>query len=104
MSKRRAVILSVTVEGRSQADTARLYEVSESFVSRLLARYRAEGDAAFEPRSRRPNTTPTQTSASTVELITNLRVQLTTKGLDAGPETIGWHLEELPALIAQWSD
>jgi len=92
MSKRRAVILSVTIEGRSQADTARLYDVSESFVSRLLARYRAEGDTAFEPRSRRPHTTPTATPDTTVELITNLREELATDGLDAGPETIAWHL------------
>jgi transposase len=52
MSKRRAVILAVTVEGLTQAETARRYEASETFVSRLLARYRTEGDAAFEPRSR----------------------------------------------------
>ena len=92
MSKRRAVVLLVTIEGRSQAETARLYNVSEAFVSRLLARYRAEGDAAFEPRSRRPHTSPTQLPPTMVELITNLRQQLVAKGLDAGPETIAWHL------------
>ena len=92
MSKRRAVVLSVTIEGRSQAETARLYNVSEAFVSRLLARYRAEGDAAFESRSRRPHTSPTQLPPTMVELITNLRQQLVAKGLDAGPETIAWHL------------
>jgi transposase InsO family protein len=92
MSKRRAVVLSVTIEGRSQAETARLYNVSEAFVSRLLARYRVEGDAAFEPRSRRPHTSPTQLPPTMVELITNLRQQLVAKGLDAGPETIAWHL------------
>ena len=92
MSKRRAVVLSVTVEGRSQADTARLYGVSEAFVSKLLARYRTEGDAAFEPRSRRPHTSPNELDSDTVDLITNLRETLTGKGLDAGPETIAWHL------------
>lgn len=92
MSKRRAVILSVTIEGRSQAETARLYDVSESFVSRLLARYRSEGDAAFEPRSRKPINSPTRLTGETVELITNLRRQLVSQGLDAGPETIAWHL------------
>ncbi len=92
MSKRRAVILSVTIEGRPQAETARLYDVSESFVSRLLARYLTEGDAAFEPRSRRPRNSPTRLSSDTVELITNLRQQLSSDGLDAGPSTIAWHL------------
>ena len=92
MSKRRAVILSVTVQGLSQAETARLYGLSEATVSRVLARYRTEGDSAFEPRSRRPGTSPTKTPAATVELITNLRVELAAQGLDAGPETMAWHL------------
>ncbi len=35
MSKRRSIILSVTVQGLSQAEAARLYEVSEATVSRL---------------------------------------------------------------------
>jgi transposase InsO family protein len=93
MSTRRAVILSVTVEGLSQAETARLYEVSESYVSRLLARYHAEGDAAFEPRSRRPTTSPAALGADVVTLIVNLRQDLTDRGLDAGPVTIAWHLQ-----------
>ena len=93
MSLRRSVILSVTVEGLTQAETARRYEVSESFVSRLLARWRVEGDAAFEERSRRPLTSPTAIPAGTVELILNLREQLTGDGLDAGPATIVWHLQ-----------
>jgi transposase InsO family protein len=93
MSKRRGVIVSVTVEGLSQAETARLYGISEATVSRLLARYRAEGDAAFEPRSRRPQSSPTATPAATVELITTLRRWLVAEGLDAGPATIAWHLE-----------
>lgn len=99
MSKRRAVILSVVVEGLSQAETARLYSVSEATVSRLLARYREEGDAAFEPRSRRPKTSPTETPARVVELIVNLRRELTTQGLDAGPATIAWHLETHHATV-----
>lgn len=93
MSKRRAVILSVVVEGLSQAEAARFFEVSETFVSRLLARYRAEGDSAFEPRSRRPVSSPTATSAQVVERIVGLRRELTAQGLDAGPHTIAWHLK-----------
>lgn len=94
MSLRRAVILSVTVEGLSQAETARLYDVSESFVSRLLTRWRDEGDAAFEPRSRRPHTSTNALDAHVVELIVNLRLELDGQGLDAGPQTIAWHLQE----------
>ena len=58
MSKARLVITAVVVEGRSQGEVARAYGVSQGWVSRLVARYRAEGEAAFEPRSRRPKTSP----------------------------------------------
>jgi len=94
MSKRRAIITAVTVEGISQAEAARRYQVSESTVSRLMARYRAEGDAALEPRSRRPHSSPTEIPDEVVGLIVNLRDDLTGQGLDAGPETIGWHLAQ----------
>ena len=93
MSKRRSIILSVVVEGLSQAETARLYGVSKGWVSKLIARYRLEGDAAFEPGSRRPKTSPNKTPAETVELIVELRRTLTSQGLDAGAETIRWHLQ-----------
>lgn len=93
MSKARLIITAVVLEGRSQAQVARDYRVSQAWVSRLVARYRTEGDKAFEPRSRRPLTRPDATSDSTVELVIELREQLTTAGLDAGADTIAWHLE-----------
>ena len=92
MSKARLVIMAVVVEGRTHADAAAAYGMSRSWVSRLVARWRVEGDAAFEPRSRRPHTSPGRTDESVVELIIGLRRQLTEAGLDAGPDTIGWHL------------
>ena len=94
MSKRRAAILSVVVEGRTQAETARQHKVSESTVSRWVARYRAEGDTAFEARSRRPRTAPAAIPDETVELVVNLRAGLSAQGLDAGPHTISWHLQQ----------
>ena len=94
MSKRRAAILSVVVEGRTQAQTARQHKVSESTVSRWVARYRAEGDTAFESRSRRPRTAPAAIPDETVELVVNLRSELSALGLDAGPHTIAWHLQQ----------
>jgi transposase InsO family protein len=57
-----------------------------------LARHRAEGEAAFEPRSRRPKTSPAAIPAETAELIVQLRKELAGRGLDAGPDTIAWHL------------
>jgi transposase InsO family protein len=92
MSKARLVITAVTAEGLSQGEAARRYGVSQGWISRLLARYRAEGEAAFEPRSRRPKTSPNAISPDTVALIIALRKDLSGQGLDAGPHTIAWHL------------
>lgn len=91
MSKRRLVITAV-LAGRSQSEVARTYGVAQGWISRLMARYRREGAAAFEPRSRVPKTSPKATPASTVELVVSLRTRLTNAGLDAGADTIGWHL------------
>src|SRR5215472_8399991 len=93
MSKARLVITAVMVEELSQGEAARRYGVSQGWVSKLMARYREEGEAAFEPRSRRPRTSPNAASPDTVELIVRLRKELAGQGLDAGPHTIAWHLE-----------
>jgi transposase InsO family protein len=94
MSKARSIIMSVVVEGRTQADTARLYEVSRSWVSKLVGRYHTEGDTAFQPRSRRPRTSPQALTPATVGLIINLRRSLGDRGLDNGPHTVSWHLQQ----------
>jgi transposase InsO family protein/transposase-like protein len=91
MSKRRLVITAV-LAGGSQSEVARRYGVSQPWISRLMARYRIEGEAAFEPRSRRPHTSPSAVPDQTVELVLRLRKELTEQGLDSGPETICWHL------------
>jgi transposase len=93
MSRARLVITAVTVEKRPVSEVARSYGVARSWIYTLLARYRAEGDAAFEPRSRRPGTSPRAISADTADLIVRLRKELTDQGMDAGPVTIAWHLE-----------
>ncbi|MGX9789637.1 IS481 family transposase [Mycobacterium sp. MMS18-G62] len=94
MSKARLVITAVVVEGRSQSEVARAYGVSQPWISRLVARYRAEGEAAFTPRSRRPHTSPARLAQSTIEVIIELREKLLSKGLDNGPHTIAWHLAQ----------
>ena len=91
MSKRRLVITAV-LAGQSQSEVARTYGVSQGWISRLMARYRDEGEAAFEPRSRAPKTNPGATAPESVELVLRLRKQLEESGLDAGADTIDWHL------------
>ena len=39
-------------------EVARDYGVSRRWVQKLVARYQLEGEAAFEPRSRRPHRSP----------------------------------------------
>ena len=94
MSKARLVITAVLVEGRRVGEVSAAYGVARSWIYELLARYRAEGDGAFEPRSRRPLASPSALPQATVELIIGLRRQLAGQGLDAGAHTIAWHLAE----------
>jgi transposase InsO family protein len=93
VSRARLVITAITTQGLSQAEAARTFGLSEAWVSRLMARWRREGEAAFEPRSRRPKTSPNATGSDVVELIVTLREQLSQAGHDAGADTVRWHLE-----------
>jgi transposase InsO family protein len=93
VSKARLVITAVVLEGRPAAQVAAEYGVSKSWLYELLTRYRDEGEAAFEPRSRRPLHSPNATAAATVELVCQLRKELSEAGHDAGPATLAWHLQ-----------
>ncbi|MCB1258760.1 MAG: helix-turn-helix domain-containing protein, partial [Microthrixaceae bacterium] len=64
-----------------------------SWVYGLKARYEAEGETALQPQSRRPKTSPTALATGVVDLIVGIRKDLADARLDAGPETIAWHLE-----------
>ena len=93
VSSRRLVIESV-LSGMSQAEVARRYGVTQGWISKLMARYRAEGDAAFEPRSTAPKQVANATDSKTVAIVVQIRDDLTRRGVDAGAQTIGWHLEK----------
>ena len=93
MSRARLVITALVVEKQTVAEVAARYGVHRSWVYRLKARYDDIGEAAFEPLSRRPHTTPTAIAATVVELVRRLRKELSEAGLDAGPDTIAWHLD-----------
>jgi transposase InsO family protein len=102
----RLVVTAVVVEGRSKSEVARDYRVSRRWVQRLVARYQTEGEVAFEPRSRRPNTSPQRVSETLEDQIVELRKQLLELGLDAGAVTIAFHLRrssvEPPAVSTIW--
>lgn len=88
----RLVLTAVVIQKRPVAEVAATYNVHRSWVYKLLARYRAEGETALEARSRRPKTSPRALDEATVRAILTWRTQLTQTGHDAGPGTIAHHL------------
>jgi transposase InsO family protein len=93
MSRARVAVLQVVSKQLTVTAAAAESGISRRHLQRLLARYRAGGLEALEPRSRRPKTTPIATPAEVRGRVVELRVKLTADGLDAGPVTIRWHLE-----------
>lgn len=91
-SKARLVITALFVDHQTPAEVAARYGVHRAWVYKLKARYEAEGETALEPRSRRPKTSPASLPPELVDLIVRTRKELADAGLDAGPETIAWHL------------
>ncbi|HET7735026.1 MAG TPA: IS481 family transposase [Nocardioidaceae bacterium] len=91
-SKARLVITALFVDHQTPAEVAARYGVHRAWVYKLKARYEAEGETALEPRSRRPKTSPGALTPEVVDLIVRIRKELTDAGLDAGPDTIAWHL------------
>ena len=88
MAKYEVLIKAVTVQNLSYGEVARRYGVSKTLVHKLHHRWLEEGDAAFEPRSRRPHTTPTATPPAVRDRVVALRDALLADGLDAGADTI----------------
>ena len=92
MSLAELVITAVKVEGRTRSEVARDYRVSRYWVHRLVKRFEAEGEAAFQPRSRCPHTRRQVVGPALEDRIVRLRKELSKKGWDAGAETIRVHL------------
>ncbi|HZC51926.1 MAG TPA: IS481 family transposase [Mycobacterium sp.] len=102
----RVLIMAVTVEGRTKSEVARDYGVTRQWVQTLVRRYQLEGEAAFEPHSRRPRSSPHRIGQDVEDAIVALRKQLAEAGHDAGAETIVWHLRErtgsAPSVATVW--
>lgn len=87
MAKYEVLAKAVTVQGLSYGEVARRYWVSKSLAHKLHHRWLTEGDAAFEPRSTRPRTTPTRTADTVRDRVLQLRLELAATGYDAGADT-----------------
>jgi transposase InsO family protein len=78
--------------GRPIAELAAAHGVSRGWLYKLLARYRGEGLAGLEPRSRRPKTSPSRIADLYEDEIVRIRKELVDSGFDAGAETIHFHM------------
>ncbi len=102
MDKGRFLIETHLRTGRSIKELAAAHRVSESWLFKLLRRYRLEGKAGLEPRSRRPKTSPTRIADLYEDEIVRRRKELAEGGFDAGAETIHFHMatpgREIPSV------
>jgi transposase InsO family protein len=102
----RYVVDAVLLEGRSAREVASAHGISKSWIYELIARYRAGGYEALQPRSRRPRSCTHETPVEIVQAIVELRCQLAADGHDAGPATIAYHLtqriEGVPSRATIW--
>ena len=80
--------------GKPIKELARTHGVNPSWLFKLLRRYRLEGPAGLEPRSRRPRSSPSRIADLYEDEIVALRKELTDAGFDAGAATIHFHLSQ----------
>jgi transposase InsO family protein len=106
MELARYVVNAVVLEGRSYREVARAHGVSKSWVAKVVGRFRAGGYPAIEPRSRAPKQIPHRTPSELEDEIVSLRKELTDLGVDAGAQTIRYHLarrhEHVPSVSTIW--
>jgi transposase InsO family protein len=92
VGKYELLIKAVTVQGLSYGQVAARYGVSKTLVHKLHHRWLEDGEAAYQPRSRRPASSPTRVPGAVRDRILALRDELARHGLDAGSDTIHAHL------------
>jgi transposase InsO family protein len=106
MDLARYVVDAVIVEGRTYREVAAAHGVSKSYVGKLVGRFREGGYEALAPRSRAPRTIPHRTPDGLEDEIVALRKELADLGLDAGAQTIHYHLSlhhtEVPSVSTIW--
>ena len=106
MDLARYVVDAVVLEGRSYREVARAHGVSKSYVGKLVGRFRAGGYEAIAPRSRTPRRIPHRTPDALEDEIVALRKELAELGVDAGAQTIHYHLSvrhrQVPSVSTIW--
>lgn len=106
MEKALYLVQAHLVERRSVAELSQAHGVDRSTLYRWIRRYRSGGPQALVAKSRRPHSSPHQTPVEVEEAVVLLRKQLAEEGLDAGAETLHYHLakqfEVAPSVTTIW--
>jgi transposase InsO family protein len=106
MDLARYVVDAVVLDGRSYREVARAHGVSKSWVGKVLGRFREGGYEAIAPRSRAARRIPHRTPEGLEDEIVALRKELTELGVDAGAQTIHYHLglrhARVPSVSTIW--
>lgn len=106
MSKNALIILSVLDRKKSVTEVAKEFNVSRTWVYELLRRHRLLGSGAFQAGSKAHHNDPNALGDDMHEQIATLRHQLTAQGLDAGANSIQFHLQNslghAPSLSSIW--
>jgi transposase InsO family protein len=87
------LLIATLPDEENLAAWCRRLGISRQTAYKWRARYRAEGPAGLEERSRSPLHPPGRTPGDVEDLVVRLRKELADGGWDAGPATIRWHLE-----------
>ncbi|MEX2554763.1 MAG: IS481 family transposase, partial [Actinomycetota bacterium] len=95
------------LEKRSYRDVATAHGVSIGWVAKMLARYHAGGYQALGARSRAAHVIHNRTPIQIEDAVVRLRKQLDDDGLDAGAQTIHYHLTQsgqpgVPSVTTIW--
>jgi transposase InsO family protein len=105
-SKSQVIVLTLIHSGLTPTQAALRFGLSRRHIHRLLARFKAGGLEALEPRSRRAKSNPRAITQEIRYEIIRLRTHLLAQGLDAGAASIAWHLKQkhqhCPALSSIW--
>jgi transposase InsO family protein len=106
MTKNARIVLAIIEDHRTVTDVARAFNVSRTWVYELLKRYELFGLPGLTGGSKRPHHNARALTNEQHDEIAQLRSELLGKGLDAGAQTIRFHLEQrhghAPALSTIW--
>ena len=94
----RRLIVEIDPRGLNVTQFCADHGVSTWFFWDLRRRFAREGDVVLERKSRAPRRVANKTAAEVEDAIVAMRKQLVDAGLDAGPETIAFHLRNLAGL------